>query len=165
MMEKMLTTDYPARHRPQPKSEKGELNRQAQSRQEENPRVFSRGFRWFRHGARMGEENSIAFLIRAHPRNPRFNSAFTWRFLATWRFNWIPFERRENLRSPRKSQRVAAGMSTDKNSNSGIRLYPVYPCYPWLRESGFLRVLRALRGKKPSMTHDTTDIALPACGL
>jgi hypothetical protein len=36
-----------ARHGPQPKSEKGELNRQAQSRQEDNPRVLNRGFRWF----------------------------------------------------------------------------------------------------------------------
>jgi hypothetical protein len=60
----------------------------------------------------MGEENSIAFLIRAHPRN-RGSSPLLLGVMATWRFNWIPFERHENLRSPRKSRRVAARMGEE----------------------------------------------------
>jgi hypothetical protein len=58
----------------------------------------------------MGEENSIAFLIRAHPRN-RGSSPLLLGVMATWRFNWIPFERHENLRSPHKFRRVAARMN------------------------------------------------------
>jgi hypothetical protein len=113
--------------------ERIELNRQDTKSPRRKPRVFNGGFRWFRHGARMGEENSIAFLIRAHPRNPRFNSAFTWRLgdLAV---------QLDSIRTPRKfaqPAQIPTDCSTDKKNRDGFHLCPsVFIC-------GGIFVLRA----------------------